>query len=266
MASTFTRMLHASRLLILLYLCLQLPQAVAQTVTRPDSRTDTGSCKGTLYLTLDVGNMRNAERIAGILRQEQIKASFFLANNRTERGDHVLDDSWQQYWKARVAEGHVFGNHTWSHHFARKDLDNGKLYAVSRAGKAVYMDKKSFCRELTEVDTAFHHLTGQHLSGLWRAPAGRTTQQSIRWAGECGYPVHVGWTHAGYLGDDTSSKTYPNQVLLKRALANIRSGDILLMHLGIHDRKQDFVDVLPELLRGLKQKGFCFSTLRMGDR
>lgn len=253
MASTSTHMRRASSLLVLLCLCLQMPQVHAE------------SCKGTIYLTLDVGDMRNAERIASLLQQEKIRATFFLANNQTVRGDHVLDDSWQQYWKARVAEGHVFGNHTWSHHFARKDQDNGKLYAVSRAGKAVHLDQKAFCRELTDVDTAFHRLTGTHLSGLWRAPAGRTTQQSIRWAGECGYPLHVGWTRAGYLGDDTSSEKFPNQVLLQRALDNIRSGDILIMHLGIRDRKQDFAGVLPELLRGLKQKGFCFSTLHMGN-
>ena len=48
----------------------------------------------------------------------------------------------------------------------------------------------------------------------------------------CGY-AHVGWSPAGFLGDELPSDKYPNRVLLERALKTIRPGDILLAHLGI---------------------------------
>ena len=67
------------------------------------------ACRAVTYLTLDTGNMRDAELIADILRRHQVRATFFLANELTPRGDHSLDPSWAAYWRARVAEGHRFG-------------------------------------------------------------------------------------------------------------------------------------------------------------
>jgi len=43
----------------------------------------------------------------------------------------------------------------------------------------------------------------------------------------------------------------------------VRSGDILLAHLGIWSRKDAWAPaVLEPLIEGLKQRGFCFRTLR----
>jgi peptidoglycan/xylan/chitin deacetylase (PgdA/CDA1 family) len=81
-------------------------------------------------------------------------------------------------------------------------------------------------------------------------------------AQSCGY-AHVGWADAGFLGDELPSETYPNAKLLDKALKNIRSGDILVAHLGIWSRKDPWAPaVLEPLIVGLKAKGFCFQTLR----
>ncbi|MGE5240830.1 MAG: polysaccharide deacetylase family protein [Bacteroidota bacterium] len=223
-------------------------------------------CAGAVYLTLDTGDMSQAETIAKILNEEGIKATFFIANERSFRGDRALDASWADFWRARVAEGHVFGNHTWSHSYQRRDLDNGRIAAITIDGKPVTFDQQQFCAELQQVDTAFDKLTGHHLSGLWRAPGGRTTQNSIRWAASCGYPVYVGWSETGYLGDDWPSEKYSNAALLERAEKSTRPGDILLMHLGIHSRKQPFAPELKPLIEHLKARGLCFGTLAAGSR
>lgn len=123
------------------------------------------------------------------------------------------------------------------------------------------MNEAQYCRELTRVDQAFYRLTGTHLSGIWRAPGGRTTQRSIRWAAACGYPVHVGWTRAGFLGDELPSEKYPNDMLLHKALRDLKPGDVTLMHLGIHSRHQPLADILQPLIRGLKARGMCFATI-----
>jgi hypothetical protein len=93
------------------------------------------ACKGTLYLTLDTSSMSQAENIARILAKHDVKATFFLANEKTVRGDYSLDPSWGDYWRARVAEGHVFGSHTWDHGYFRVDVEGGRLRYV-REGKA----------------------------------------------------------------------------------------------------------------------------------
>ena len=78
----------------------------------------------------------------------------------------------------------------------------------------------------------------------------------------CGYR-HVGWAPAGFLGDELPSDVASNEQLLKKALRDIRPGDILLAHLGIWSRKDPWApEVLEPLVIGLKAKGFCFATLR----
>jgi peptidoglycan/xylan/chitin deacetylase (PgdA/CDA1 family) len=65
------------------------------------------------------------------------------------------------------------------------------------------------------------------------------------------------------LGDELSSEKFPNSQLLKQALRDVRSGDILMAHLGIWSRQDPWAPaVLEPLIEGLKAKGFCFETLQ----
>ena len=55
------------------------------------------ACNKTVYMTFDTGNMSVAQKVAEILQRQNIKASFFLANEKTFRGDYALEDSWKPY-------------------------------------------------------------------------------------------------------------------------------------------------------------------------
>ena len=219
------------------------------------------NCAGTVYLTLDTGTMSHAEHIAQVLNAKHVKATFFIANEKTFRGDYALDSSWAGYWRARVQEGHAFGSHTWRHWYLRSDLSDGRVLYASSDRRHESLDKAGFCQELKQVDVAFNKLTGRHLDGLWRAPGGHTTPRSLEWAAQCGFSRHVGWAPAGFLGDELASETYPTPVLLRRALKNLRDGDILMMHLGIRSRHEPFALALEELISGLQQRGLCFTKL-----
>ena len=218
-------------------------------------------CKGTVYLTIDTGNMEPAEEIAAILRKHGVRATFFLANEHTKRGDSSLDPAWGAFWRARVAEGHAFGNHTWRHWYFRRDVGPDKVAYVSSDGRTELLDQQAFCAELERVDDAFAAMTGRRLDPIWRAPGGRTTPRALRFARNCGYPHHVHWSRAGFLGDELPSDRYPNAQLLRSALANVKSGDILMMHLGIWSRKDPFWPQLDPLLTGLQARGLCFATI-----
>lgn len=220
-----------------------------------------GDCKGTLYLTIDTGNMEPAEAIAGVLRKHDVKATFFLANERTKRGDTSLDPAWGEFWRRLAAEGHAFGNHTWRHWYFRRDVGADKVAYVSREGTTEMLDQGGFCAEFDKVEQAFRQMTGRKLDPIWRAPGGRTTPRALQFAKTCGYDRHVHWSDAGFLGDELPSDRYPNDKLLKNALANIRPGNILMMHLGIWSRKDPFWPQLDPLLTGLKSRGMCFATL-----
>jgi len=217
------------------------------------------ACKGTLYLTFDTGNMRHAELIADTLNRHGVKATFFVAQEKTLRGDHALDASWASFWQARVAEGHAFGSHTWRHGSFREDSGRQVRYRVD--GRVENLDAAAVCAELKRPDQRFMELTGRPLDPLWRAPGGRTTPNTLAAASACGYK-HVGWAPAGFLGDELPSETYPNALLLQRALDSLKDGDIVMAHLGIWSRKEPFAPMLDPLIGGLKEKGFCFATRR----
>ncbi len=220
------------------------------------------SCKGTLYLTLDTGNMAYAQAIAETLRRHDVRATFFLANEPTTRGDHALDASWQPYWAERSREGHAFGSHTWRHGSFVRDIDHGVTYRPQFPATGVEtLDAQGVCAELDRVDVAFRAATGRALDPLWRAPGGRTTPKALSAARACGY-THVGWAPAGFLGDELPSERYPNRALVDTAVAKLRDGDIMMMHLGIWSRRDPYAPMLDELLTRLKARGFCFATLR----
>jgi peptidoglycan/xylan/chitin deacetylase (PgdA/CDA1 family) len=221
--------------------------------------TANAACSATLYLTFDTGNMRHAELIAETLAKHKAKATFFVANEKTLHGDNALDPAWAAYWQARVAEGHAFGSHTWRHGSFRRDQDKLTQYRLMD-GKTENLDSDAICAEIRRPDNRFRDLTGRTLDPLWRAPGGRTTPRTLKAAQACGYR-HVGWAPAGFLGDELPSETYPNALLVGRALKNLKDGDIVMAHLGIWSRKDPFAPALDELLGKLEARGFCFATL-----
>jgi peptidoglycan/xylan/chitin deacetylase (PgdA/CDA1 family) len=221
------------------------------------------ACKGRVYLTLDTGSMRDAELIAGILRRHDVRATFFVANERTIHGDHSLDPTWSAYWQARVAEGHAFGSHTFDHvYFRGSDAGRHTVRPQfgAQAGRSLQWDAEAVCREIGRADERFRMLTGQPLERWWRAPGGKAPPEVMRVANDCGWS-HVHWSPAGFLGDELPSEQYPNDRLLRQALAGIRSGDIMVAHLGIWSRKDPYAPMLDPLIAGLKGRGLCFATL-----
>jgi peptidoglycan/xylan/chitin deacetylase (PgdA/CDA1 family) len=232
----------------------------------PTAASAAAACQGTIYLTFDTGSQSQAELIAQTLNRHQIKATFFLANEKTVRGDYSLDPSWAPFWKARVAEGHAFGSHTFDHVYWLKDGADGKLQVKPQfgagAGKAQSWSPAQYCEEIKRVDSRFRQLTGSHLDPIWRAPGGKVSPRSLAAAQACGY-AHVGWAKAGFSGDELSSAAWPNAALLQKSLGELRGGDIFMAHMGIWSRKDPWAPAnLEPLIAGLKQKGFCFATLR----
>ena len=229
------------------------------------------SCSKPVYLTLDTGHMGVADKIAEVLRQENVKVTFFAANERTKEGDGSLGQHWAPWWKARAAEGHAFASHTWDHVYWRADekVEQGAVRSFTvrpsqgpDAGKTAVMTVPQYCAAIKKSEDRLQQITGAKPLPLFRAPGGKTSPALIAAAQSCGY-AHVGWSPAGFLGDELPSDKYPNAMLLDKALKSIRTGDILLAHLGIWDRKDPWAPaVLQPLIQGLKAQGFCFATLR----
>ncbi len=222
-------------------------------------------CAKPVYLTFDTGHMGVAPWVAEVLNRQAVKATFFLANERTSTGGSSLDDSWAPWWRERSLEGHAFGSHTWDHEVWQADTTRGfklKPTMGSQAGQVREVEAREYCETLARPAHRFAAMTGQAMGKIFRAPSGKTSPSLLEAAQRCGF-THVGWSAAGFLGDELPSERYPNQQLLQRALAQVRGGDILVAHLGIWSRQDAWApQVLEPLIVGLKAKGLCFATLR----
>lgn len=227
-------------------------------------------CNKPLYLTFDTGHMGVADHVAEVLRRHQVRVTFFAAQERTQVGDGSLGEHWAGWWRARAAEGHEFASHTLDHVYWRADVVQPgaapqfrvRPSAGAQQGREMVWDAVQYCSQIRAADQRLAQLTGRPALPLYRAPGGKTSPALLAAARQCGY-VHVGWAPAGFLGDELPSDKYPNDQLLRRALRDIRSGDVLMAHLGIWSRQDPWAPaVLEPLITGLQQRGFCFRTLR----
>jgi peptidoglycan/xylan/chitin deacetylase (PgdA/CDA1 family) len=226
------------------------------------------ACAKPLYLSFDTGHMGVAPLVAQVLRRQQVLVTFFAANERTREGDGSLGAHWAPWWQARAAEGHEFASHTLDHVYWRADVAGApprfrvRPSSGERAGQDMIWSAQQYCEQITAASTRLEALTGKKALALFRAPGGKTSTALLAAAKACGY-AHVGWAQAGFLGDELPSDKFSNAALLDKALRDIRSGDILMAHLGIWSRQDPWAPaVLEPLLVGLKQRGFCFATLR----
>lgn len=226
------------------------------------------ACEKPLYLTLDTGHMDIAPLVADVLKRQDVKVTFFAANERTRVGDGSLGMHWAPWWKARAAEGHEFASHTFDHVYWRGDLPGVEPRfriqpsAGVNEGRQFTYDAQAYCAQITQARDRLATLTGKAPLPLFRAPGGKTSPRLLAAAKSCGFE-HVGWASAGFLGDELPSEKFSNEALLKKALRDIKAGDILIAHLGIWSRKDPWAPaVLEPLIMGLKDKGFCFATLR----
>lgn len=243
---------------LLIAVSLLSPGGAAAGPRCPDGRAP-------IYLTFDTGSEGQADLIHDVLRKHHAKATFFLANERTVRGDWSLDESWAPFWKTLVAEGHAFGTHTFDHVYYRADEGGDRVRVRpqfgARAGQTLSWRAADYCAELDRVSQRFEALTGAPLDRFWRAPGGKTSARLIAFGQSCGYR-HFGWSDAGFLGDELPSDRYPNALLLERAVTSLKAGDVVLAHLGIWSRKEPLAPILDPLLTALERRGHCFATLR----
>jgi peptidoglycan/xylan/chitin deacetylase (PgdA/CDA1 family) len=223
-------------------------------------------CPKPIYLTFDTGHMGVAPLIADVLRKHQVAVTFFGAHEKTQEGDGSMGQHWAAWWKARATEGHDFASHTYDHAYWRSDVDSRTFKIRPSSGEQkdqnLIWTAENYCANLKKASQRLEAMTGRASLPLFRAPGGKTSPALLKAASQCGY-THVAWASAGFLGDELSSQTHSNAALLQAALKSIKSGDILMAHLGIWSRQDPWAPaVLEPLIVGLKEKGFCFASLR----
>lgn len=177
-----------------------------------------------IALTFDDGPWpRSTRQILQILRQNQIKATFFMVGAELHRYPDI--------GKAVLDGGHVIGNHSWDH--------------ASRPRDPV--------GEIQKTDAVIQHLAG-YSPTLFRPPFGLLTNGMAKQAMQEKDAVLL-WS-----ADPNDWKRPGAGSIASTILRQSSPGGIVLMHDGGGDRSQT-VAALPRIIKELQQRGYRFVTI-----
>ncbi|WP_238177400.1 polysaccharide deacetylase family protein [Kribbella sp. VKM Ac-2566] len=181
-----------------------------------------------VYLTFDDGpSSRYTAQILRILRAYGARATFFEIGQNVARYPSLTRRVYQQ--------GNSVQNHTWSHPDLR------------------HVSSSAFRSQVQKTDRYIRAQTG-YTPRCLRPPYGGTNKLVSRRAAALGKSIRL-WTI------DTRDWSRPGtSVIVRRALAHVHSGSVILMHDGGGNRSQT-VAALPTILRTLKARGYGFTTM-----
>lgn len=178
-----------------------------------------------IALTFDDGPDGEATpKILETLKQYNVRATFFIIGERAKTFQDLL---------IRIArEGHEIGNHSYSH------------------VNLTHVTKEEAAREISKCSILIEKITGQP-SLFFRPPGGRYNKTITRITKTLGLTTVLWTVNSGdYLN--------PGELFIqKKILRRTKNGSILLFH----DSVEQTLNILPQVLQQLKQKGYKFVTL-----
>jgi peptidoglycan-N-acetylmuramic acid deacetylase len=183
-----------------------------------------------LYLTFDNGYENGlTPRILDTLKEKNVPAIFFVT------GQYIKDQP--ELLKRMVAEGHLIGNHSWSH----PDMS------------AISADR--IRDELERVKTEALSLTGQAGMEFLRTPRGIFSDKTLAVSKELGY-TNVFWSIA-YMDWDVK-KQKGSQYAYDKVMAQLHPGAVILLH----SVSKDNAEALGRIIDSAKEQGYEFKSLR----
>ncbi len=186
-----------------------------------------------ISITFDDGpNPHATPRILDALREQNVKATFFVL------GRHA--DQWPHLVKRMADEGHQLGNHGWYHRKLHRRTPSYVRDDLTRGTESI--ERASGVRP--------RHFRAPHgFRNPWVTPIARSLGQRT-----------VGWS----LGVWDSAKPGADEIV-RRSMEGLVAGSILLLHDGDGydpdgDRMQT-AEALPRIIEGLRARGLSFATL-----
>lgn len=182
--------------------------------------------KKEIAITFDDGPaIQYTPELLSILKAHNAEAAFFCIGNRIPGNESLL--------KQVYDEGHVIGNHSYSHHFWFDMYSSAKMSA-----------------DMAMMDNAMQAVTGKKPK-LFRPPYGVMNPNLKKAIIRGGY-TPVGWNLRSM---DTVIKD--EQQLLEKVKKGIRPGGIILFH----DTSTTTLNILPDFLKEVKNQGYSITRL-----
>jgi len=179
-----------------------------------------------IAMTFDDGpSSANTPRLLEILKQRNIKATFFLIGQNAASNPDIV--------RQILADGHEVGNHSWTHPQLSKLSDD------------------RVTTEINKTQDAIKEASG-FTPTLLRPPYGAITARQREWI-----ESQFGLSIILWSVDPFDWKRPGASVITQRILSQVRPGAIILSH-DIHNQT---VDAMPATLDGLLAKGYKFVTV-----
>lgn len=191
------------------------------------SRVDTN--EKVVALTFDDGPTDKTDEILSVLRDLNLKATFFVIGGDLEK--NMIEG------KKIVAAGHELGNHTYSHErMVLKSIDFVQ-------------------REIEKTDSLIKE-AGYHGEILFRPPYGKKLFL---------LPYYLKQHNRKTIMWDLEPESYPevaisSENITKYVLENTKPGSIILLHVMFYSREES-VKAIEGIVTGLRQQGYTFKTV-----
>lgn len=195
------------------------------------------SNKKIAYLTFDDGPSKNTLEILDILKEYNIKATFFVIGNLAEKNPDIINRIYK--------EGYALGNHSYSHKY-----------------KKVYKNTTSFLNEIRSTERVLKEILGEDFeTNIIRFPGGSFGEKKAPFrkvAIDNGY-MYYDWNA---LNGDAEGHNISKNKLFQR-FKNTSKGKkklIILMH--DMESKKTTVEILPDIIEYLQQNGYEFNVIK----
>lgn len=194
------------------------------------------------YLTFDDGPSRHTQDILKILRENDVKATFFV------NGHPGLKEA----YKAIVKDGNVIANHTYSHDY-----------------KKVYMSPENFEKDVKKLDKYIEETIGQKPSHIIRYPGGSNNTVSYNYGGRgvmkeiISHMNKLGYMHFDWNVDSTDASAFcqKEDKIIHSVLTQSKGQHKIVILMHDTDPKVTTVQALPTVIKGLKEQGFIFDVI-----
>lgn len=194
-----------------------------------------------VFLTFDDGPSKTVTPlILDLLKQENIKATFFLLGSRAELNPDIV--------KREYDEGHYIANHGYSHNYTN-----------------IYQTPQSVVDEFNATEAAIKNALGnqEYNSYLFRFPGGMPGGKHAQLKAEAAQILeqngvaHLDWN--ALTSDAAGAKT--SEEMLQNAISTIgeKNSVVILMH-DAGDKILTY-EMLPNLISYLREKGYEFKNM-----
>lgn len=185
--------------------------------------------KRKVYLTFDDGPSSNTDAILDILKQYDVKATFFVTGKPQEQ--------YQAMYQRIAAEGHTLGMHSYSHKY-----------------EEIYASEEAFEEDLSKLQDFLYDTTGVW-SHFYRFPGGSSNQVSTVDMRELAAYMqqqdiyYLDWNVAS---GDATNKKIKAQTLVDNVLTGVGKHQTSVVLLHDAANKNATVEALPAIIEGVQ--------------